>query len=107
VLAVWELIDEGDRPSACPIPPCPSFLIAAQAARRGADNPGPRHHSPARSHRLGIRRLTLLSPTLVEVILEGRQPEEMALEWLMQEVPWSGRHRFLIHMVTPALPWII
>jgi hypothetical protein len=40
-----------------------------------------------------VLRLTLLSPAIVEAILDGRQPEGMTLPGLMAgvEVEWSGR----------------
>jgi hypothetical protein len=34
-----------------------------------------------------VLRLTLLSPTMVEAILAGRQPEGVTLPWLLEGVP--------------------
>jgi hypothetical protein len=41
-----------------------------------------------------VLRLTLLAPDLVEAILDGRQPEGMALPELMKPVPveWEWQH---------------
>ena len=43
-------------------------------------------------------RLTLLAPAMVEAILDGRQPEGMALPGLMEgvEVEWEGQPLFIL-----------
>ena len=40
-----------------------------------------------------LLRLTLLAPDIVEVILDGRQPERMTLPGLMERFPveWAGQ----------------
>jgi hypothetical protein len=40
-----------------------------------------------------VLRLTLLSPDIIEAILDGRQPEGMTLPWLMEPFPvqWSAQ----------------
>ena len=40
-----------------------------------------------------VLRLTLLAPDIVEAILDGRQPEGMQLEDLLDGFRWSGRQR--------------
>jgi hypothetical protein len=43
-----------------------------------------------------LLRLTLLSPTLVHSILEGRQPKTLSLLWLKNHLPpsdWDEQHR--------------
>lgn len=40
-----------------------------------------------RSYLCRVLRLTLLAPDLVEVILEGRQPERLTLKIAMQAIP--------------------
>ena len=40
-----------------------------------------------RSYLCRVLRLTLLAPELVEVIMDGRQPEEVTLPALMKAVP--------------------
>ena len=37
-----------------------------------------------------VLRLTLLAPDIVEAILDGRQPEGMRLEDLLEGFRWSG-----------------
>ena len=41
-----------------------------------------------------VLRLTLLAPDVVEAILDGRQPERMRLEDLLDAFPidWEGQH---------------
>jgi len=45
-----------------------------------------------------VVRLTLVAPEIVEAILDGRQPEGMRLEDLLDGVPveWDGQERQLI-----------
>ena len=43
-----------------------------------------------------LLRLTLLSPTLVRSILDGRQPKTLSLLWLKNNLPpsdWDDQHR--------------
>lgn len=43
-----------------------------------------------------LLRLTLLSPTLVRGILDGRQPKSLSLLWLKNHLPpsdWNGQHQ--------------
>ena len=43
-----------------------------------------------------LLRLTLLSPTLVRSILDGRQPKTLSLLWLKNHLPpldWDDQHR--------------
>lgn len=43
-----------------------------------------------------LLRLTLLSPTLVKSILDGRQPKTLSLLWLKNHLPpadWDEQHR--------------
>ena len=44
-----------------------------------------------------LLRLTLLSPVIVEAILDGRQPEGMTLPGLMEPFPveWGSQQRLL------------
>ena len=44
-----------------------------------------------------VLRLTLLAPDIVEAILDGRQPEEMRLEALLEGFPveWDGQRKSL------------
>ena len=44
-----------------------------------------------------LLRLTLLAPDIVEAILDGRQPEEMRLEDLLDGFPteWNGQRNYL------------
>jgi len=44
-----------------------------------------------------VLRLTLLSPTIIEAILEGRQPAPLELADLLKQFPvaWDKQHRFL------------
>ena len=46
-----------------------------------------------RSYVCRVLRLTLLAPEIVEMILEGRQPESVALPALIGHFRWSGRGR--------------
>jgi len=57
-----------------------------ELARRGAGQPG---------YMSRVLRLTLLGPDIVEAILEGRQPEAMRLEGLLEGLPveWEGQRR--------------
>jgi hypothetical protein len=56
----------------------------------------------SQSHVSRMLRLTLLSPDLVEAILEGRQPEQMRLESLLAGFPdeWQCQRDFM----SAALP---
>jgi hypothetical protein len=47
--------------------------------------------------RLGVLRLTLLAPEIVEAILDGRQPAELQLDDLLEGFPleWEGQHLLL------------
>ena len=57
----------------------------------------------ARSERIGasfvsrIIRLSLLSPNIVDAILEGRQPAHLTLKRLMKPFPmeWEGQNRLI------------
>jgi hypothetical protein len=50
-----------------------------------------------RGYMCGVRRLTLLAPEIVEAVLDGRQPERMRLEDLLDGAPmeWEGQHLLL------------
>ena len=50
----------------------------------------------APSYVSGILRLTLLSPEIVEAVLDGRQPAGMQLEGLLRRLPleWEGQRIF-------------
>jgi hypothetical protein len=48
-----------------------------------------------------LLRLTLLSPDIVEAILDGRQPEGVTLPGLMEPFPveWEGQRQYLAIVV--------
>jgi hypothetical protein len=51
-----------------------------------------------------IMRLTLLAPDIVELILDGRQPEELGLPALLKPFPieWD-RQRLAFNLVCPVV----
>ena len=54
-----------------------------------------------RGYMSGLLRLTLLAPDIVEAILDGRQPEGLRLEVLLEGFPaeWDGQPRKLMRPV--------
>jgi hypothetical protein len=59
----------------------------------------------SQSHVSRMLRLTLLAPDIVEAILDGRQPEGMRLEDLVEGVPleWKGQRKSLADNDPPIL----
>ena len=69
--------------------------------RRWRTLPGPRAWTPTYVSR--VLRLTLLSPEIVEAILEGRQPAELQLDDLLKGFPleWAAQHSTLQKPLKP------